>query len=127
MHRDFDATIARYFAGDLDAVERRAFERALAVPGLRRRFDAIWDRRIAADGIRVLRCVDSDLRDCFSHATLSAYAVDRLALADAVLIDAHMSCPLCRDQVAMLRQAGPAKARVTRRRRRWWGWVPTVG
>lgn len=97
--------IARYFAADLDGVERRDLERRLADDAeLRGRFDEAYDERTATLGFLAMAGGNPDLRECFSTRTLESYvggALDREAHA---MVQAHLACPICAAQVEGIRR-----------------------
>jgi hypothetical protein len=97
--------VARYFAGDLDRVERRRFEADLErSPALRERFDETYDRRTEERGLLTLEPARA-LDECFSLETLELFAEQKLDPAERELVDAHLACPLCREQLEGLATA----------------------
>lgn len=110
--------MVRYFAGDLDPVELRAFEMDLAGSALRRRvFAAEYDYRTRNLGMSALEIGDPDLSECFSLTTLDAFVRDRLKSQDHALVAQHLSCPICGAQVEAMRRDVARRARLG-----WWDW-----
>ena len=100
---EFDELMDMYFAGALDRVQRRAFDRLLAEDAdLSARFDEVYDARTDVDGLSALAAVAPDLDECFSHDTLQAFADGRLDDEAAGWVQEHLACPLCRAQVDAL-------------------------
>ena len=108
--RHFHERLLRYFAGDLDPVELRAFEVEILSSRYRRRvFASEYDRRTRTLGLAALASPDPEISECFSVPTLEAYARGRRSRDDRVLVEAHLSCPVCSLQVeGMQRELDPA-------------------
>jgi hypothetical protein len=103
--RHFHNRLMRYFAGDLDRVERRAFREEIARSTVRRRvFEAEYDRRTRRFGLLALGAPDPELASCFSILTLESYVQGRLPDEDRTLVESHASCPLCGLQIRALRE-----------------------
>lgn len=112
--RDFREDLLRYFAGDLDRVERRRFEVEVMSSRFRERvFSAEWDARTREQGFLALGAPDPDLSECFSTLTLGAYARGELSDPDRELIDVHLPCPVCGAQVSAMREEVRQHARTT--------------
>lgn len=112
--RNFREKMLRYFAGDLDRVERRAFEVEIMSSNVRKRvFAAEYDVRTRDLGLLSLGVADPDLSECFSIQTLEAYARGQLSPEDHRLVDHHLPCPLCGAQIRSLRDEVPHRVEVT--------------
>jgi hypothetical protein len=116
--RHFHERLIRYFAGDLDPVELRAFEVEILSSRYRRRvFASEYDRRTRTLGLDALASADPEISECFSVPTLEAYARRRLSRDDRALVEAHLSCPVCSLQVeGMRRELEPSAATTWRDR-----------
>src|SRR5687767_9555307 len=95
--------VERYFAGDLDVVERRQLEQRLVEdPARAAAFDVLYDARLSRLGLLALQPTDPELSDCFSPATLERYVLGQLDGIDAATVEAHLGCNLCAEQVQAL-------------------------
>jgi hypothetical protein len=96
--------VDRYFAGDLDRVEIRAFEQRLDDDdAFRARFEADYDARTAEDPWAGIATETIELDECFSPDTLERYVADELDAEDRALVEGHIACPWCRGQVEAIR------------------------
>lgn len=101
---EFKAMVAQYFAGELDRVERRAFDQLLeAKPDLAAAFDDEYDARTQALGLAALTSIAPELNECFSMATLERFVDGELDPEAAEWVERHLACPICRSQVEGLR------------------------
>lgn len=100
-------TLERYFAGDLDRVERRDLDRAFTEdPALRETFDLAYDARTEESGLLALASASADLSECFAPATLEAFVAGELDEEARAWVENHLDCPLCRAEVDGLRRVG---------------------
>lgn len=97
--------IARYIAGDLDRVELRRFEAKLEESSaLRAELAEGYDARTADEGLFALCPGDPDFKYCFSVATLERYARGKLSTEDGAIVESHLACPFCAQQLEFLRR-----------------------
>ena len=95
--------MAMYFAGELDRVQRREFDRLVdSDPKLAARFDEAYDERTESHGLMALGAAAPELSECYSYETLERYARDELDPEARAWVQAHLACPLCRAQVQAL-------------------------
>lgn len=108
-----DDLVERYFAGDLDQVERRELESSLAhSEELQRQFDRAYDERTARLGFMALESSEPALDECFSPTTLDRFVDDDLDAVDEAAVQQHLACPLCRREVEARkrRRGAPGRA-----------------
>ncbi len=97
---DFDQLMVMYFAGQLDRVQRRAFDRLIDEnPDLAARFDEVYDERTQSDGLLALVAAAPELSECYAPETLQRYAAGTLDPEAAGWVKAHLACPHCRAQI----------------------------
>ncbi len=96
----------RYFAGDLDKIERTRFLNEVERSRLRRRqFRAEYERRTKEQGLMAMWTIEPGLSDCFSPSTLEAYAEGRLPAELKTTVEGHLPCPLCQVQLSAIQEA----------------------
>ena len=115
----FEFALPRYFEGDLDRIESARFEALLDKRAdCQERFDRAWEARVTAHGLECLPPSMPEFEDCFSIDTLEAFVAGRLSGGDRQVVEAHLGCLLCREQVEALREHGAAPKK-TRAVVRW--------
>jgi len=112
--RHFNEKLTRYFAGDLDPIERTAFEQEVETSRFRKRvFEAEYDYRTREAGLLALTQSDPDMRECFSMHTLEAFVRGELPPEHRKVVDHHLPCPVCGIQVEALREELPHRVETT--------------
>ena len=117
--------IARYFANDLDAVEREEVEQRLTRdPSFADAFWKSYDDAVDDRGLMTFVGTDSDVDECFSTATLQRYLDSDLPDDKHKMVQAHVRCcPLCEGHLAALRGAEPGAPASPGVRSGWVRWV----
>ena len=101
---DIRDRVVRYFANDLDAVERDEVETHLEQNAyLSEHFWAAYDEAVEKDGLLALVSPSADLEECFSSETLRRYVAGELSGQQATWVEQHKMCPVCEQQLTALR------------------------